>query len=56
MSGDVTKGEKLFKQRCGQCHVADKEANLTGPYLQNLIGRQSGKVPGFSYSQANKDR
>lgn len=54
--GDYEKGKKLFKDRCTQCHVIDSSASKTGPTLNGLIGRKSGTVPGFGYSQANKKK
>jgi cytochrome c len=32
------------------------EGNKIGPELHGLFGRQSGQVPGFSYTDANKER
>ncbi|KAK5972081.1 Mitochondrial cytochrome c, partial [Trichostrongylus colubriformis] len=46
----------VFKQRCLQCHVIDSMATKTGPTLNGLIGRTSGSVPGFAYSDANKNK
>merc|ERR1712078_327715 len=55
--GDATKGAKVFKQKCLQCHtVPGPDAkNSTGPNLTGLFGRESGQVDGFSYSRANKE-
>jgi len=54
-SGDVANGEKLFKARCTQCHTVAKGApNKQGPNLYGLFGRQSGSVPDYSYTDANK--
>lgn len=55
-AGDYEKGKKIFKQRCLQCHVVDSLATKTGPTLNGLIGRKSGSVPGFPYSDANKSK
>ena len=54
--GDYEKGKQIFKQRCLQCHVVDSTATKTGPTLNGVIGRQSGQVPGFDYSAANKNK
>ncbi|EYC41608.1 hypothetical protein Y032_0562g3492 [Ancylostoma ceylanicum] len=54
--GDYEKGKKVFKQRCLQCHVIDSMASKTGPSLNGLIGRTSGSVPGYVYSDANKNK
>ena len=55
--GDAKKGAGLFKTRCAQCHtLKEGEGNKIGPELHGLFGRQSGQVPGFSYTDANKER
>ncbi|CAF1318024.1 unnamed protein product, partial [Didymodactylos carnosus] len=55
--GDAEKGAKVFKQKCTQCHVIEKGAgNKQGPNLHGLIGRHTGQVPGFDYSEANKSK
>lgn len=55
-SCDVLAGEKLFVQRCAQCHTHEAGVNKTGPSLHGLFGRQTGQVAGFSYTAANKNK
>lgn len=56
-SGNSTKGAKLFKTRCEQCHTVDAGGgNKIGPSLHGLFGRKSGQVEGFSYTDANKQK
>lgn len=50
-AGDADAGAKVFR-KCKACHVADKEQNRVGPHLVGIVGRHSGSVEGFSYSDA----
>ena len=51
---DVAKGEKTFAL-CRSCHVLDEGVNRVGPSLYKVVGRKSGSVAGYSYSDANKN-
>lgn len=56
-AGDAEKGKKIFKQRCLQCHTTDAAGgNKTGPNLAGIVGRKTGQVPGFDYTEANKSK
>jgi cytochrome c len=52
-SGDPVAGQRAFLQ-CQACHSVEPGANRLGPTLHGVVGRQSGSVPGFNYSQANR--
>jgi cytochrome c len=54
MSGDVTNGERIFRQ-CASCHTIEAGVNRVGPSLHAIVGRVAGTVPGFRYSDANKN-
>ena len=52
----VADGETLFKRQCAVCHnAAAGAANKVGPNLWGLLGRKSGTIEGFKYSEANKN-
>ncbi|RDV04884.1 c-type cytochrome [Undibacter mobilis] len=52
---DLTAGENSFK-KCLPCHAVGEDAkNKVGPVLNGLEGRHSGSVPGYAYSDANKN-
>ena len=52
---DVAKGEASFR-KCLPCHsIGDDAQNKIGPELNGVDGRHSGSVPGFDYSDANKN-
>ena len=49
--GDAAAGEKVFT-KCKTCHEIASEKNKVGPTLHGVIGRKSGTVAGFKYSEA----
>jgi len=52
---DAQKGEQVFAV-CRPCHaIGPDAANMLGPELNGLDGRHAGSVPGYSYSDANKN-
>ena len=54
LAGDPALGEKVFV-KCRACHqIGDTARNSVGPELNGVIGRHSGSVPGYNYSEANK--
>ena len=55
MAQDISAGERSVA-KCRACHqVGEGARNLVGPELNGLIGRHSGAVEGYSYSNANKN-
>ena len=53
--GDAAAGEKVFA-KCRACHqIGESAHNSVGPELNGLIGRKTGSVPDYSYSDANKN-
>ena len=52
ITGDATKGEKVFK-KCKACHaVGDGAKARVGPALNGMLGRAAGSQDGFKYSKA----
>ena len=53
--GKADTGAKLFKAKCATCHTCNEGGpNKQGPNLFGVLGRQSGQVAGFKYTEANK--
>ncbi len=48
-------GEQVFQKNCAVCHSMVPGQNKVGPSLAGVVGRKAGSVPGFAYSQANKN-
>lgn len=54
-AGDAAVGEKVFT-KCRACHqIGETAKNTVGPELNGVIGRHSGSVPDYTYSDANKN-
>ncbi len=55
-AADAAAGEQVFKRLCTACHIATAEGRRgVGPTLFGVVGRKSGAVEGFRYSNANKN-
>src|SRR5437867_3041889 len=55
VAGDIAAGEIAFK-KCMPCHTIGENAkNTIGPIQNGLKGRKAGTVPGYNYSDANKN-
>ena len=53
---DVAAGETIFRQKCRVCHqIGEGAKNFVGPNLDGLIGRKTGTVENYAYSEANKN-
>ena len=56
MAADVAAGETVFNQKCKVCHqIGESAKNSIGPELNGLIGRKTGSVADYNYSDANKN-
>jgi cytochrome c len=55
MAQDAAAGEKDFVV-CRACHqIGPNAKNAVGPELNGVVGRKAGSVPGYEYSEANKN-
>lgn len=55
VAADVEAGAVQFR-KCTPCHsIGEGATNKVGPILNGLEGRKSGSIPGFNYSEANKN-
>jgi cytochrome c len=50
---DADRGREAFEKRCTGCHALDKIK--VGPPLRGVYGRNAGKDPQFTYSDAVKN-
>lgn len=48
-------GEKVFKKYCTACHTVEPGKTKIGPSLAGIVGRKAGSIPGFTYTDANKN-
>jgi cytochrome c len=46
-------GQRVFRSQCSICHSPQPGRNIIGPSLFGVVGRHSGRIPDFHYSQAN---
>lgn len=53
--GDAAAGEAKFRV-CKPCHrIGEGATNFVGPELNGVVGRKAGAVPGYKYTDANKN-
>ena len=56
LAQDAAEGEKVFRRNCFVCHTAEKGGpTKQGPNLFGIIGRKTGSIEGFRYTNANKN-
>ena len=54
---DQGRSAQVFANECGVCHSVSKGmAGMMGPNLAGVVGRKSGSLEGFSYSQAMRSK
>jgi cytochrome c len=54
-TGDAAAGKVLFTQKCGLCHSVEQGKNKIGPSLYGVVGRKSGSLDSYTYSDAMKN-
>lgn len=56
LAADAAEGEKVFRRFCTACHITTAEGpKRLGPPLAGIVGRKTGTIEGFRYSEANKN-
>jgi cytochrome c len=50
--GDLKRGADVFAAECSECHSVRPGKNKKGPSLHAVIGRKSGELSDFKYSDA----
>lgn len=56
LAADVAEGEKVYNTKCKVCHqIGESAKNFVGPELNGIIGRKTGAVADYNYSDANKN-
>jgi cytochrome c len=45
-------GQLLFNNSCRTCHTVKEGDNRLGPSLHAIVGRKSGSLPGYAYSDS----
>ncbi len=53
-AGDASAGSDVFKSECAECHSVKEGRNKKGPSLFGIVGRQSGAIADYAYSDALK--
>ena len=54
-AADAAEGKKVFTRQCTACHIDTAEGpRRLGPPLFGVVGRKTGSVDGFRYTEANK--
>lgn len=54
-TGDGARGSDLFEEECAECHSVQAGRNKKGPSLFGVVGRPSGTVANYHYSDAMKN-
>jgi cytochrome c len=55
-AADAAEGQKAFQRQCSACHIDKAEGpRRLGPTLFGVIGRHTGAVEGFRYTEANRN-
>lgn len=53
---DAAAGEIVFSKQCKDCHhIGEGAGDKRGPVLNGFFGKKAGSVPGYDYSDANRD-
>lgn len=55
VAGDAAAGADVFKSECAECHSVKQGRNKKGPSLFGIVGRASGSLTDYNYSDALKN-
>lgn len=53
VGGEAAAGRQVYK-KCQACHSLEPGKNALGPSLAGIVGKKSGEVPNYNYSDAMK--
>jgi nitrite reductase (NO-forming) len=53
IGGEAAAGRQVYK-KCQACHSLEPGKNALGPSLAGIVGKKSGEVPNYNYSDAMK--
>lgn len=53
--GNAVHGSNIFAQQCAVCHSFKQGKNKIGPSLFAVVGRPSGSIADYRYSEAMKN-
>ena len=55
-ASDPAAGKTQFQRQCATCHIDTVEgARRLGPTMFGIVGRKTGSVEGFRYTEANRN-
>jgi cytochrome c len=53
-AADAQQGARVFEEECSDCHSVTPGRNKKGPSLAGVVGRPSGSISNYKYSDGMK--